>query len=167
LLTDSYLDLIEDRIDLAVRLGSLQDSSYIVRKLRQMEFYVCASPNYLKKYGFPKSPLQIKDRNCLLFPRRERNLNWFFKERSGKVIEIPISGRYLLTNSLAIKQCAISGMGLTLLPDWLVNEDIKLGNLVRLFPDYDVTATDYQGGIWLLYPSRDYIPLKTQVLINY
>ena len=167
ILTDSYLDLIEERIDVAVRLGKLEDSSYIVRKLRPMKFYVCASPNYLKKYGFPHNPFQIENHNCLLFPRKGHNLNWLFKERTGKITEIKISGKYLLTNSFAIKQCALSGMGLTLLPDWLVDEDIKFGNLVRLFADYDITTTDYQSGIWLLYPSRDYVPLKTQVFIDY
>jgi len=167
ILSDSYLDLIAERIDLALRLGTLQDSSYIVRKLRGMEFYVCASPNYLQKYGWPNDPLQIKDLNCLLFPRQGNNLNWLFKDPRGKIIEIPIKGQYLLTNSLAIKQCAIAGMGLTLLPDWLVSEEIKSGSLVRLFPNYEVTTTDQPSAIWLLYPSRNYLPLKTQVFIDY
>lgn len=167
ILTDAYLDLIEERIDVAVRLGTLEDSSYMVRKLRPMEFYICASPHYLEKYGEPHKPAHIEEHDCLLFPRQGHNLNWLFKNKTGKVIEISVNGKYLLTNSLAIQQCALAGMGLTLLPDWLVNEEIRLGNLVRLFPDYEVTATDYQSSIWLLYPSRDYIPQKTKILIDY
>ena len=58
-------------------------------------------------------------------------------------------------------------MGISLLPDWLVEMDIRSGNLVTLFNDYEVTATDYQSGIWLLYPSREYTPLKTQVFMDY
>ena len=167
ILTDSYLDLIEERIDVAIRLGTLQDSSYMVKHLRKMNFYICASPNYLNKHGQPKIPQDIEDHNCLIFPRANYGLDWQFKDGTGKIIEILIKGKYLLTNSLAIKQCTISGMGLALLPDWLVDRDLKSGNLVRLFAEYDVTATDYESSIWLLYPSRTYIPAKTQVFIDY
>ncbi len=58
-------------------------------------------------------------------------------------------------------------MGLALLPDWLIDRDLKSGTLVRLFAEYDVTATDYESSIWLLYPYRTYIPAKTQVFIDY
>ena len=167
ILTDSYLDLIEERIDVAIRLGTLQDSSYMVKHLRKMNFYICASPDYLSKHGQLKIPQDIEHHNCLLFPRARYSLNWLFKDRTGKITEIPIKGKYLLTNSLAIKQCAISGMGLALLPDWLVDRDLKSGALVRLFAEYEVTATDFVSSIWLLYPSRVYIPAKTQVFIDY
>ncbi len=167
ILTDSYLDLIEERIDVAIRLGTLQDSSYMVKHLRKMNFYICASPDYLNKYGQPKIPQDIEHHNCLLFPRANYNLDWLFKDGTGKITEIKIKGKYLLTNSLAIKQCTISGMGLALLPDWLVDRDFKSGNLVRLFTEYNVTATNFESSIWLLYPSRAYIPVKTQVFMDY
>jgi len=58
-------------------------------------------------------------------------------------------------------------MGLALLPDWLINEDIKSGALIRLFDQFDVSATDYDSAVWLLYPSRDYVPLKTRVFMDH
>ena len=167
ILTDAYLDLIAERIDVAIRLGNLQDSSYMAKHLRKISFYICASPDYLSKHGQPKIPQDIESHNCLLFPRARYSLDWLFRDGTGKVTEIQIKGKYLLTNSLAIRQCAISGMGLALLPDWLVDRDLKSGNLVRLFAEYDVTATDYESSIWLLYPSRAYLPSKTQVFIDY
>ncbi len=166
ILTDAYLDLIAERIDVAIRLGNLQDSSYMAKHLRKISFYICASPDYLSKHGQPKIPQNIESHNCLLFPRARYSLDWLFRDGTGKVTEIQIKGKYLLTNSLAIRQCAISGMGLALLPDWLVDHDLKSGNLVRLFAEYDVTATDFESSIWLLYPSRTYIPAKTQVFID-
>ena len=167
ILTDFYLDLIEERIDVAIRLGTLQDSSYMVKHLRKMKFYICASSDYLDKYGQPQTPQDIKDHNCLLFPRARHNLDWLFKDETEKITEIKIRGKYLLTNSLAIKQCAIAGMGLALLPDWLVDRELKSGKLIRLFAEYDVTATNFDSSIWLLYPSRAYIPAKTKVFIDY
>ena len=167
ILTDSYIDLIKERIDVAIRLGTLQDSSYIVRHLRKMKFYICASPDYIDQHGKPQTPQQIENHNCLLFPRGRYNLNWLFRDSKGKVTEIEISGKYLLTNSLAIERCAIYGMGLALLPDWLVDRDIQSGKLVRLLAEYDITATNFESSVWLLYPSKEYIPLKTKLFIDY
>ncbi len=167
ILTDAYLDLIENRIDVAIRLGTLQDSSCIARKLNKMEFFICASPEYIEKHGQPREPEEVADHDCLLFPRSGHNLNWLFKNSDGKIMEVQVKGRCLITNSQAIRQCACSGMGLALLPDWLVNDDIKSGALVRLFEQFDVSATDYDGAVWLLYPSRDYVPLKTRVFMDH
>lgn len=167
MLTDAYLDLIENRIDVAIRLGTLQDSSCIARKLNKMEFFICASPEYIKKHGKPCEPEEVANHDCLLFPRSGHDLNWLFKKSDGKIVDVQVSGQCLITNSQAIRQCASSGMGLALLPDWLINEDIKSGALVRLFDQFDVSATDYDSAVWLLYPSRDYVPLKTRVFMDH
>jgi DNA-binding transcriptional LysR family regulator len=63
--------------------------------------------------------------------------------------------------------CAIAGMGLTLLPNWLVDEHIQAASLVNVFPGYEVTATDFNTAAWIVYPSRTYIPLKVRVLIDF
>ncbi len=167
ILTDTWMDLIENRVDIAIRSGSLPDSSYITRKLSAMEFFICASPEYLESHGTPYTPQEIKSHNCLLFPRTGHNLNWLFKDKDGHITDIQVDGRCLITNSQAIKQCAKAGMGLALLPDWLISEDIKSGKLIRLFEPYDLSATDYDGAIWILYPSRDYVPVKVRVFIDY
>lgn len=167
LLTDAYLDLIEERIDLAIRLGALPDSSFVARQLKKMTFYIGASPAYIEKYGAPAEPQQVALHNCLIFPRTGYNSNWLFRDDAGTVYDIPIDGKCLITNSQAIRQCALAGMGLVLLPDWLIGEDIRSGALVRLFENYTVTATDYDGAIWLMYPSRKYIPLKARVFMDF
>ena len=112
-------------------------------------------------------PDQIKDHECLLFPRAGHNLNWLFKDEKENITDIPISGRYLMTNSQAIKQCVVAGMGLSLLPDWLVKQEVAEGKLIRLFPEFDVTATDYESSVWLVYPSREYLPLKVRVFMDF
>lgn len=167
LLTDAYVDLIEERIDVAIRLGTLKDSSYVARQIQRLEFHICASPDYLLKHGRPDSPQQLSEHNCLLFPRPGYNLNWSFRDNTGSVTEVPISGNCLITHSRSIKHCALAGMGLALLPTWLVQEDIRSGALVRVFDAYEVTATDYAGSVWALYPSREYIPLKTRAFIDH
>ena len=167
LLRDSYVDLIAENIDIAIRLGTLEDSSYGFQKLRSLKFYICASREYLEKYGVPEQPEDLTDHNCLLFPRRINNFKWLFKDPDNHITEIEITGKYLLTNSDAIKQCTIASMGISLLPDWLIENEVRSGSLVTLFTDYEVTATDYYSGIWLLYPSREYMPLKTKVFMEF
>jgi len=165
-LSDAYADLVEERIDVAIRLGSLQDSSYVAKRLASLEFYVCASPGYLQQQGEPKTLADISNHHCLLFPRPGYSLNWLFRDKKAKLTEIAIAGKYLATNSMVIKQFTVAGLGLALLPDWLVEHDIVAGKLVRLFANYDVTATDYDSAVWLLYPSREYLPLKARVFID-
>ncbi len=167
LLVDAYLDLIAERIDVAIRVGALRDSAYRLQKLRSMEFFICAGPGYVAEHGVPERPEEIVDHSCLLFPRRDHSLSWLFKDGAGEVTEILIQGQYLMTNSAAIRECAIANMGLTLLPDWLVEQDIATGQLVRLFRNYTVTATDFNSAVWLLYPSQAFLPRKTQVWIGH
>ncbi len=166
-LTDAYLDLIEERIDVAIRLGSLEDSSHIAFQLANMAFFVTASPAYLEKYGKPSTPSQLSEHNCLLFPRTGYSLNWHFKNGARVPEEIPIRGRCSITNSQAIKTCTLAGMGVSLLPDWLVSREIADGRLLRLFSKFEVTATDFKSSVWLLYPSREYLPLKVRVFNEY
>jgi DNA-binding transcriptional LysR family regulator len=72
-----------------------------------------------------------------------------------------------ITNSQAIKQCAIARIGLTLLPDWLINDALASGELVTVFSEYVVTATDFESAIWILYPSWEYLPLKSRVFVDF
>ncbi len=166
MLQDRYTDLVEERIDVAIRVGSLNDSTYIGRQLSPMAFYIVGSAKYLEQNGIPQSPQQLSDHSCLIFPRGGQNSSWFFKNKQ-KTQQVMIKGRHLITQSSATKQCTLAGMGLSLLPDWLVQEEIDKGELVRLFADFQVTATDYKGAIWLLYPSREYLPAKVRVFSDF
>ena len=167
IISDTYLDLVEARIDIAIRLGSLRDSSFIARRLRSMAFHICASPAYLERHGSPEHPGDIAKHQCLLFPRSGYSLDWLFRNPSGQIERIEINGQYLITHSDSIKQCAIAGMGLAMLPDWLVDDTVANGELIRLFSGYDVSATDFDSAIWIMYPSRQYLPLKVRVFIDF
>ena len=165
-LTDTYLDLIEERIDVAVRLGTLRDSTYISKRLARLESGIYASPEYIDQHGRPELPQQITEHKCLLFPRSGNNLTWLFKDKQQNIVNVPINYTTRITNLDAIKQCTLYGMGISLLPSWLAEQEIADGSLVRLFSDYEVTATDYESSIWLVYPSREYLALKSRVFID-
>ena len=161
---DHFVDLIDERIDLAIRLGKLDDSGLVARQLHPMLFHVCASPDYLRANGTPEHPGDIEKHECLLFPRGDYSLSWKFRSTDGRDEEVKISGACTITNSESIRDCCVEGMGLALLPDWLIRNDLQQGRLISLLGQYQVTATDFDSTAWLVYPSRQYLPQKTRVL---
>ncbi|MBI3524237.1 MAG: LysR family transcriptional regulator [Betaproteobacteria bacterium] len=167
MLTDTVVDLLAERIDIAIRLGMLTDSNMVAQLLMQTRYRVVASPAYLGKYGAPKKPEHVGHHNCLLFPIAGYRSLWIFRNRKGVLSEVPVHGKLLVTNALGLQQCALAGMGLTLLPVWLVEEDILAGKLVDVFPQWEVSATNFNSAAWLVYPTRSYVPLKVRVFIDF
>jgi DNA-binding transcriptional LysR family regulator len=167
LLTDANVDLFTERIDLAIRLGLLADSTLIAQQLMKTRYFVCASPQYLQQWGHPKVPSQIEQHNCLLFPLAGFRSRWRFKNSEREETEVFVQGHTMISNAVALQQCAIAGMGLALLPNWLIEDDLQNGTLINVFPSYDVTATEFDTVAWLVYPSRAYVPLKVRVFIDF
>jgi DNA-binding transcriptional LysR family regulator len=166
-LTDANVDLFAERIDLAIRLGLLADSTLIAQQLMKTRYFVCASPQYLTQSGHPNSPSEIDRHNCLLFPLTGFRSKWRFKHPDRSETEVFVRGHTIISNAIALQQCAMAGMGLALLPNWLVGDDLRDGRLVDVFPSYEVTATEFGTAAWLVYPSRAYVPLKVRVFIDF
>jgi len=167
LLTDARLDLVAERIDLAIRLGELEDSTLIIKRLMPTKYAVYGSPDYLGQHSEITQPQDITEHNCLLFPLAGFRSCWIFRDSEGIRSAISVQGRTVISNAIALQECAIAGMGLALLPDWLIKQDLVTGRLVRVLPNYRVTATDFETSAWLVYPSRSYVPLKVKVLIDF
>lgn len=167
LLTDSNLDLLTERIDLAIRLGMLADSTLIAQRLMPTRYFVCASPGYLQRHGRPQTPGEIVHHRCLLFPLAGFRSRWRFRDSKGVETAVAVRGQTIVSNAVALEQAAIAGMGLALLPHWLVGEVLKTGQLINLFPGHEATATEFGTAAWLVYPSRSYVPLKVRVLMDF
>ena len=167
LLTDGNLDLIAERIDVALRLGPRSDSRLIGLRLFETRYRVCASPDYLARAGAVATPEALRDRPCLVFALPGYRSRWIFRDSAGRQSEVPIEGRFVISSALALRDCALNGLGPALLADWLIDGDIAAGKLVDLFPEHRVTATDFETAAWLLYPSRAYLPLKVRALIDF
>lgn len=167
LLTDTVIDILTERVDLAIRLGPLSEPALGSQRLLRATYSVCASPDYLGRRGTPRHPQELKDHDCLLFPLAGFRSRWIFRDREKKLTHVPVQGRVLISSGIALEQCAVAGMGLALLPQWIVGSDLKSGKLVNVFPDYEVTATDFDTSAWLLYPSRTRVPTKVRVFVDY
>jgi DNA-binding transcriptional LysR family regulator len=103
----------------------------------------------------------------LLFALPEFRRSWLFRDTKGIVDEVPVRGDMVISNALALRDCAIAGLGPALLADWLIDEDIAAGRLVHLFPDYQAAATTFETAAFMLYPSRAFLPNKVRVTIDF
>ena len=167
ILTDAAVDLVAERIDIAIRLGPRPDADLIGTRLMPVRHRVCASPGYVEEHGRPDDPSRLAERKCLRFPYSGYRSLWQFRQQDGSKSEVPVDGSLVISNALALRQSCLDGLGPALLADWLVGPDLAAGKLIDLFPDHDVTATDFDTAAWLLYPSRAYMPLKVRAFIDF
>ena len=93
---------------------------------------------------------------------------WLFVAEGSKTVqEVPVDGDFVISNALAVRECALAGLGPVLLASWLVDSDLARGRLVDLFPGHRVAATDFDTAAWLVYPSRRFLPNKVRVTIDF
>jgi DNA-binding transcriptional LysR family regulator len=167
LLTDTNLDLISERIDIAIRLGPRLDLGYVGTKLFTTRYRVCASPVYIARYGAPAEPGQLAAHKCVVFDLPGFRDRWLFRSRNGETTEVPIASDLKISSALALRQCALDALGPVLIGHWNIDTDLADGRLVDLFPDHDVTATDFETAAWIIYPSRTYLPAKVRAFIDF
>ncbi|MGI9352485.1 MAG: LysR family transcriptional regulator [Rhizobiaceae bacterium] len=146
-LEDRPVDLIADGIDVALRIGRLEDSALIARKCGEVQFRLTASPAFLEKFGVPRSLDEVSAMPCLcdLTPRSGRR--WPIGRR------VPVEGPVAANDGDITREMTLAGLGLSLLPDFFVENDIEEGRLISLFPDQ---ITD-KAGIYILLPVRKQI----------
>lgn len=166
LLTDSNVDLVQDRIDLALRLAPAPAGDLISSRILTARYRVVASPEYLRRFGRPQAPQNLADHNALRFALPGFRDRWLFRDMAGTITEVPVHGWLVISNALSLRRAVKDGMGVAMLADWLVRRDIDEGNLVDVFPTFDVTATGFDAGIWALYPSRVYLPQRVRLMID-
>ena len=166
-LTDRIVDIVGERFDLALRHGPLADSALIARPILRTRYYACASPAYLAAAGSPSDPSELSDRDCLTFPLPGFSDVWRFRDADGQETEVPIRSAMSANSGLVLRDCALQGLGVVLLSDWLIGEDLADGRLIDLFPDHHVTPSNFQTVISAVYPNRKYTPQKVKAFVTF
>ena len=168
LLTDANLDLVEDRIDLAIRLGSRLSGDFVITQLFPTKYHLCATPDYLSAYPQIQQPQDLIHHNCLRFTLNSFRNNWHFQHTiTGQRVSMPVDGNCCVSSAISLKSLVLSNQGISLLADWLIMNELQQGQLVSLLPEYQVTATDFDTAAWIVFPSRAYLPHKTRVMIDF
>ncbi len=128
-LDDHYVDLVEERFDVAIRVGDLADSSLMSRKLCAIATTVCASPDYLERNGAPQTPGDLTKHNCLVYTYANQQSVWRFVDRHDREHAVRVNGRFLANNGDVLRALAVKDAGVVLAPDFIVDEDLQAGLL--------------------------------------
>ncbi|HVY63431.1 MAG TPA: LysR family transcriptional regulator [Gammaproteobacteria bacterium] len=167
-LTDAILDMLAERIDVAIRIGVLRDSTLIAVPLLRMRYRVVASPAWIESLSAPLvEPEDLARADCLAYSMRSFRESWLFQLDGGPLVPVAVNPRLLSANGLALRDLVLTGLGFALMPDWLVSDDLAAGRLVDLFPRHEVKVADAPTGVWMLYPSRSYVPAKVRAFIDF
>lgn len=165
-LQDRFIDVISEGYDVALRAGDPGVVGLIARKLVPNTRVLVASKSYLEKAGVPKVPQAVADHRCLLFRYVGASDVWHFRKEEA-ISSVRVFGHLESNCGEFIMQTVTLGQGIALLPLWVVADAIKKGDLVRLFPDYDVTPTDFDSHLIALYESRKYLPAKLKAFLEF
>lgn len=148
-LSDTFVNLVADRVDVALRVGALVDSSLVRMKVGAARGVIVASPAYLKRAGHPETPRDLARHVCLRYANIPAAKEWRFRSPAGEMT-VPVVGNLTINHGGGLREAAIAGVGIARLPDFLVADAVDAGDLVELLPGFAVEPT----GIHLVHVTR-------------
>jgi len=161
---DMMQDIIEDRLDLVIRVGELKDSSYIAIPLSKIRMVLCATPTYIKKNGLPKTASDLQNHNYIYY---ENFKQLIFTDKTGEQL-ININGS-LKSNIVNVMLAGVrQHIGMSLLPDLLINDLLKTGELIDVMPDAKISIKNLPvDQIYALYSNRKHLAAKVRVFLDF
>lgn len=164
-LDNRFVDILAEGYDLAIRTGVLPDSSFIARRLVDVNWIICGAPGYFSKNPPPDSCQDLSKHNCLGYSYQETGaFEWLFKgEKDGETYTVNVNGNFCTNNASALKRAALLGQGLVYVPKVLVFDELKSGQLVEVLPD----QVGKKLGIFAVYPYTKHLPTKTRLFIEH
>jgi len=163
-MTDQILDIVDAGIDVAIRVGRLQDSSFKARKIGESKRVVCASPEYLKKAGIPRTPADLEQHNCITWRDHPGHNTWAFRGPDG-VSKVRVSGNFFAKSADALVAASVAGLGLSLLPDWNMGIELRQQRLCAVLTDYE--ASPAASPIYAVHAHQRHVPPKIRVFIDF
>ncbi|SFO13085.1 DNA-binding transcriptional regulator, LysR family [Mesorhizobium sp. NFR06] len=162
-LDDRFVDLVEEGFDVAVRISRLENSSLIARRLGPFSIKLCASPELIAKHGTPTRPQDLSNMPCIVDTNGRSLANWRFKGDGEDSVSVTVSGPIEVNSPMAARAAAVSGLGFTILPDFIAAPDVASGRLVTVLDDRILSGS----GIFAVYPHRRYLPAKVRVFVDF
>lgn len=162
--SETMVDVVADGFDVVIRATDvLEESSLISRKLISSHGVTVASPEYLRKQGIPQHPMELSDHQLIAYSNIKNPTRLLFHSPQGESISVPVKNRMLTNSSIMEVELAIAGLGITSLPKFIVEHELKTGQLVSLLEEYHRTEIN----IYLVYASRKHMASKVRVFIDY
>jgi len=160
-LSDSIVDLVEGAFDVAVRYGSLRDSSFVARRIAPDRRVLVASPDYLQRRGHPGSPDDLDGHDCLVVGTLHA---WTFKSPGGETLVKQVTPTLRINDGGAVRDAACAGLGIALMASWCAAEELRNGTLVPVLSDHPLVSTQT---LLALYPSSRELAPKVRVFIDW
>jgi DNA-binding transcriptional LysR family regulator len=161
-LSDDVSDLVQEGLDLALRIGEIADGSLVARRVGSFTVAVLAAPDYLAANGEPRRPEDLSAHECILFTRTQEPNTWRFAGPAGP-LAVEVHGRLRVNSIEAAVAAAVAGAGIALLPTWLIRDELASGALQRILKD----AQASRRPISLVYPSRRFLAPRTRAVIDF
>ncbi|MGD1887987.1 MAG: LysR substrate-binding domain-containing protein [Cohaesibacteraceae bacterium] len=166
-LRDDTVDMMAERVDLAIRLGPKLAGDLTGRRLFATRYRVCAAPTYLSAEGNLAKPDDLGDHPVVTYDLPGYRDRWRFRTTGGEEQAVPVTPALITSSALAVRRATLAGLGPALLADWLIGDAFENGELIDLFPDHHVTATDFETAVWLAYPSGATLVQKTRAVADF
>ncbi|WP_298982160.1 LysR family transcriptional regulator [uncultured Roseibium sp.] len=161
-LSDIFVDVIQERLDLAIRMGEISDDRLIVRKLGTAQRCLVASTDYLDRRGRPQHPADLPDHDYLLYRNISTGDRVPFISTIGERLSVRIVPSMIVNNTATLRQAALAGLGITLANRWLIDPLLRSGELELVLPDWQYPPHP----IHAVYPSNRFIPLKVRRFVD-
>jgi len=163
-MTDNVLDLVSAGFDLAIRIGTLDDSTLVARRLASNRRLLCASPEYLRRHGTPRTPQDLAHHDCLvLVGSQGRQDVWRLGDGAGGEVPVRVSGRIEANSGELLSDAALAGFGIALHSTWHVCSHLRAGRLVQVLADYPVA----ESGIYAVMPQRRLVPPRVRAFVDF
>lgn len=159
-LSDSFVDIVGEGFDAAIRVAELEDSSLVARKLAPNHRVICAAPGYLEKRGEPKSLADLGKHNCLAPIAQEV---WRLQGPEGPT-SLRVQGNIRTNSTEVVREAVIAGLGIALRSTWDIGPELKSGRLQIVLPQYQESP---RVAVYAVYPCRQYVPAKLRVFVDY
>lgn len=160
-MSDGFTDLVEQGIDVAIRIGEMTDQSLVARTIGQARRLVVASPSYLKGRPLPRVPADLRHHDCIVYTRLATGDRWHFDGPEGP-LSVRVSGRYRADNSEAVREGMLRGLGVAVIPAFAFAGEIEKGLARVLLEPFEPTPLPISA----VYPSRRFVPLKVRALVD-
>nr|WP_283105131.1 LysR family transcriptional regulator [Shewanella dokdonensis] len=160
---DRLVDLVEEGFDLALRIGKLDDSSLIARRLTDISVITVAAPGYLAIKGTPQHWQQLAEHDCIIDSNFRDPLHWRFMDEQQQLQLLRVHGRFSFSNTEVCLQAACAGLGVTQLPSFVATAALRHGDVVPLLSAYDMPPLQ----LYAVYPPAKHLALKSRVLIDF
>ncbi|CDG20053.1 Transcriptional regulatory protein [Xenorhabdus poinarii G6] len=161
-LTDSVMDLVTDEVEIAIRIGELRDSSLVARPLGMYRMAVAASPEYLYERGYPSSPEELSEHDCLGFRLKMARRHWYFQQGNTR-FPVTVNDSISINHGEALRQAALSGVGIIMQPEVLLKQDLTSGALVRLFTEEKLVSKPVN----MVYRQNKFSTAKMRAVIDF